>query len=60
MAGAQWNIHILLGAGAVFTLSGAANCTVYALTRRLVSFDGIGNVLRRGSGSATGSKGDLP
>ncbi|KWU41033.1 hypothetical protein RHOSPDRAFT_10492, partial [Rhodotorula sp. JG-1b] len=29
MAGDHWNIHILLGAGAVFTLSGAANCIIY-------------------------------
>lgn len=57
MAGEHWNIHILLGAGAVFTLSGAANCIIYALTRRLVSFDGIGTALRRGSASVSGSRG---
>ncbi|GAA5957080.1 hypothetical protein JCM8115_003951 [Rhodotorula mucilaginosa] len=58
MAGEHWNIHILLGAGAVFTLSGAANCIIYALTRRLVSFDGIGTALRRGSSSATAGRGN--
>ncbi|GAA5987447.1 hypothetical protein JCM10908_001956 [Rhodotorula pacifica] len=58
MAGYHWNIHILLVAGAIFTLSGAANCTIYALTRKLISFDGIGSVLRRGSTSASGSRGN--
>lgn len=57
MAGEHWNNHILLAAGAVFTLSGAANCIIYALTRRLVSFDGIGTALRRGSASVSGSRG---
>ncbi|GAA5907519.1 hypothetical protein JCM8208_001402 [Rhodotorula glutinis] len=42
MAGHVWPIEYALAGGAVFTLSGAANCTVYALTRHIVSFDGIG------------------
>lgn len=53
MAGQQWSIQIALAAGAIFTLSGAANCTVYALTRHIVSLDGIGSALRRGSGSGS-------
>ncbi|GAA5855171.1 hypothetical protein JCM9279_007578 [Rhodotorula babjevae] len=53
MAGHVWRIEFALAGGAVFTLSGAANCTVYALTRHIVSFDGIGEALRRGSGSGS-------
>ncbi|POY75283.1 hypothetical protein BMF94_1653 [Rhodotorula taiwanensis] len=53
MTGQNWSVHVLLGAGAVFTLSGAANCTIYALTRKLVTFDGVASALRRGSASAS-------
>ncbi|GAA6010104.1 hypothetical protein JCM10207_007560 [Rhodosporidiobolus poonsookiae] len=53
MAGHTWPRHYALGAGFVFTLSGFANCTVYALTRSIVSFDSlggaIGSAFRRGS-----------
>lgn len=52
--------QVLLGAGAVFTLSGAANCTIYALTRKLVTFDGVASALRRGSASASAGTGVLP
>lgn len=56
MTGHKLSIHYALGAGFIFTLSGAANCCIYAFTRKIVSLDGIGDALRRGSGSGSFGK----
>ncbi|KAM0750852.1 hypothetical protein T439DRAFT_241183 [Meredithblackwellia eburnea MCA 4105] len=36
LAGHPWSVQVQLGAGVIFTLSGFANCVVYAFTRKLV------------------------
>ncbi|GAA5891179.1 hypothetical protein JCM5296_004921 [Sporobolomyces johnsonii] len=53
MAGHHWPDQVQLAAGAIFTLAGTVDCLIYATTRRIISFDKIGSVLRRGSESVT-------
>lgn len=56
MTGHELSIHFALGAGSIFTLSGAANCCIYAFTRNIVSLNGLSDALRRGSGSGSFGK----
>ncbi|GAA6040263.1 hypothetical protein JCM8097_009393 [Rhodosporidiobolus ruineniae] len=55
MAGKTWPIHYALAAGFVFTLSGTANCLIYAFTRSIVSFDSLTSALRRTSNVGGGT-----
>ncbi|KAL8287616.1 hypothetical protein RQP46_003474 [Phenoliferia psychrophenolica] len=41
LLGHTWSIHVQLAAGCIFTLSGFANCAVYAVTRNIVSSDTV-------------------
>ncbi|GAA5862297.1 hypothetical protein JCM1840_001713 [Sporobolomyces johnsonii] len=54
MAGRDWPVQTQLAGGAVFTLSGAADCMIYATTRRLVSFNQGGSSDPGSSGPKTG------
>lgn len=45
-----------LGAGCIFTLSGAANSCIYGFTRNIISLHGIADALKRGSGSGSFGK----
>ncbi|GAA5827459.1 hypothetical protein JCM11251_003820 [Rhodosporidiobolus azoricus] len=50
MTGRRWSTNSLLAAGTIFTLSGTANCLVYAFTRRIVSLHSVSGAFRSRSG----------
>lgn len=46
IAGHHWAIRAQLGAGVIFTLSGAFDVALYATTRRLVGMEDVMSVFR--------------
>ncbi|BGP49420.1 hypothetical protein JCM10450v2_005311 [Rhodotorula kratochvilovae] len=57
MAGHDWPIQYALAGGFIWALSGTADCITYALTRHIVSLEGIGDAIRRrSSGSGSGNR----